>query len=130
MELSAYPIAATAGFLCGIISGFGIGGGSLLMVWMTAIAALDQRTAQGINLLYFIPTSIAALLFHIKNKMIYWKAVVPAVILGSTTALLAAWIASTIDVTILKKLFGGFLCIVGIREFFTKTPKGKEKPLK
>ena len=67
LELNSIWIAGLAGLVCGILSGFGIGGGSLLMVWMTAVAALDQKTAQGINLLYFLPTSIGALIFHIKQ---------------------------------------------------------------
>lgn len=120
MELNSGWISAVAGALCGVISGFGIGGGSALMVWMTAVAALDQHTAQGINLLYFIPTSAGALIFHIKNKMICRRAVIPAVAFGCVTAIGAAWIASMIDVSVLKKLFGGFLCVVGLREFLMK----------
>lgn len=110
------------GIACGILSGFGIGGGSLLMVWMTAVAALDQKTAQGINLLYFIPTAIAALIFHTKNKMIQWEAVIPAALCGCITAAISAWLATSIDVGLLRKLFGGFLLIVGIAEFFKKNP--------
>lgn len=121
MLLSSPLIAGIAGLLCGVISGFGIGGGSLLMVWMTAAAALEQRTAQGINLLYFIPTSIGALIFHIKNKMICWQAVIPAVLCGCATAAGFAWIANTIDVALLQKLFGGFLILIGLRELFVKT---------
>lgn len=115
-------LAVVLGIVCGILSGFGIGGGSLLMVWMTAVAALDQKTAQGINLLYFIPTSIAALVFHIKNKMICWKAVIPAAICGCITAGFSAWLAASLNVTLLRKLFGGFLLIVGLTEFFKKNP--------
>lgn len=96
------------------------------MVWMTAVAALDQKTAQGINLLYFIPTSVAALVFHIKNKMICWKAVIPAAICGCITAGLSAWLAASLEVSLLRKLFGGFLLIVGVTEFFKKSPgRGK-----
>lgn len=120
MELTNPWIAATAGLLCGILSGFGIGGGSLLMVWMTAVAALDQKIAQGINLLYFLPTSVGALVFHIRNKMIYWKAVIPAAVCGCAAAGFSAWIAASIDVTILRKLFGVFLILVGISELFKK----------
>ena len=125
MELNSFWIAGLAGLLCGIISGFGIGGGSLLMVWMTAVAALDQKTAQGINLLYFLPTSIGALIFHIKNKMICWKAVIPAAICGCITAALAAWLSASMDVTLLRKLFGGYLLIIGCMEVFKKSSKKK-----
>lgn len=120
MELTSFSFSVAAGLICGIISGFGIGGGSLLMVWMTAVAALDQRIAQGINLLYFIPTSIGALALHIKNKMICWDVVIPAIIFGSITACLSAWFANSIDVSLLRKLFGVFLCFIGIRELLIK----------
>ena len=95
------------------------------MVWMTAIAALDQKTAQGINLLYFLPTSIGALIFHIKNKMICWKAVIPAAICGCITAGAAAWISVNMEVSLLRKLFGGYLLVVGCTELFKKSPKSE-----
>ena len=125
LELNSIWIAGLAGLVCGILSGFGIGGGSLLMVWMTAVAALDQKTAQGINLLYFLPTSIGALIFHIKNKMICWRVVIPAAVCGCVTAALAAWISSSLDVSFLRKLFGGYLLIIGVMEIFKKSPKSK-----
>ena len=120
MDLNAPLLSVSAGLICGILSGFGIGGGSLLMVWMTAAAALDQKIAQGINLLYFIPTSICALIFHIKNKLICKKAVLPAALCGCIAATLSAWFSASIDVGLLRKLFGGFLILVGFREIFRK----------
>ena len=123
MGLNNIWIAGLAGLICGVISGFGIGGGSLLMVWMTAAAALDQKTAQAINLLYFLPTSVGALIFHIRNHMICWKAVIPAAIFGCITAALAAWVSASLDVTLLRKLFGGYLLVIGCMEVFKKSPK-------
>ena len=35
-----YFIAIAAGLVCGVLSGFGIGGGTLLMVWMSALVSL------------------------------------------------------------------------------------------
>lgn len=123
MNLQSIWLTLIVGTLCGILSGFGIGGGSLLMVWLTAVVTMDQKTAQGINLLYFLPTSLGALIFHVKNKMICWEAVIPAALCGSITAALAAWLASSIDVSLLRKLFGVFLLAVGVMEFFKK-PRG------
>lgn len=123
MELNNPWISGIAGLLCGIISGFGIGGGSILMVWMTAVAALDQKTAQAINLLYFLPTSIGALIFHIKHKMICWKAVIPAALCGCATAALSAWFAASTDVGLLRKMFGVFLILVGVSEIVKKKEK-------
>lgn len=123
MELNSFWIAGLAGLICGVISGFGIGGGSVLMVWLTAVAALDQKIAQGINLLYFLPTSIGALIFHIKNKMICWQAVIPAAIGGCLTAAAAAWLSASLDVSLLRKLFGAYLLLTGGMEFFKKPKK-------
>lgn len=58
-------------FLCGlgaaVISAWGVGGGTLLLLVMTLFLGVDQRTAQGINLLFFLPTALSALLCHRKN---------------------------------------------------------------
>ena len=58
------------GFLSGIIGGMGIGGGTILIPIMTIFLGFDQKTAQAVNLIYFIPTAITALTIHIKNKQI------------------------------------------------------------
>lgn len=124
MDLTQPWLCAAVGLVCGILSGFGIGGGSLLMVWMTAVAALDQKMAQAINLLYFLPTSAGALIFHIRNKTICWKATIPAAAAGCITAAITAWLSSDLDVTILRRLFGCFLLLVGIRELLYRPKKG------
>ena len=90
------------------------------MVWMTAVAGLAQKTAQGINLLYFLPTSLGALIFHIKNKMICWNAVIPAALGGCMTAAAAAWLSASLDAGLLRKLFGFFLLFIGLSELRKK----------
>lgn len=116
MVLNSPWIAGAAGVVCGILSGFGIGGGSLLMVWMTAAASLDQKTAQSINLLYFLPTSLGALIFHIRNRQVRWQAVIPAALCGCVTAALTAWLAADLEVELLRRMFGAFLLLVGLTE--------------
>ena len=71
------PLAV--GAATGVLSGFGVGGGTLLLVYMTAFAGLDQRLAQGINLLYFLPAGLMALPAHIKNGCIEKKVLAPAI---------------------------------------------------
>ena len=60
----------TTGFLSGIIGGMGIGGGTILIPIMTIFLGFDQKTAQAVNLIYFIPTAITALTIHVKNRQI------------------------------------------------------------
>lgn len=116
--MSGFWSSALAGLVCGVLSGLGIGGGTLLMVWMTALTSLEQRTAQGINLLYFLPTAVCALLFHIKNRLIRWDIVLPAALAGAAAAALTAWLGTQLDTSLLRRLFGGFLLLVGLRELF------------
>ena len=118
--MRSVPAACAAGAVCGVLSGFGIGGGSLLMVWMTALIGMEQKAAQGINLLYFLPTAAAAILFHTKNRLIAWRAVLPAALAGCATAALGAFIAAGLERPLLQKLFGGFLLLVGLQEVILK----------
>lgn len=114
-------LSVLAGLVCGVLSGFGIGGGSLLMVWMTAVMSMEQPSAQTINLLYFLPTAAAALIFHFKNKQICKKAILPAVLCGCAAAAGGAFLAMAIDPGLLRKLFGGFLLLVGLSEILKKS---------
>ena len=125
MELNSIWIAGLAGLVCGILSGFGIGGGSLLMVWMTAVAALDQKTAQGINLLYFLPTAAVSLYVHIRNRNVKYKAVMPIILWGLVGAVGGAFVAGLIKTEVLRRCFGVFLLCMGVYEFFKKEKKQK-----
>ena len=115
-----FLLAILAGLVCGVLSGFGIGGGSLLMVWMTAVLLMEQKAAQGINLLYFLPTAACALIFHAKNRQLCWRAILPAAIAGCAAAIPGALLAAQIEMELLRKLFGGFLLAVGAVEIFCK----------
>lgn len=109
-----------AGAAAGILSGFGIGGGTLLLIWLTAFAGVPQNLAQGVNLLYFLPTAATALPAHIKNGYIDGKTVWPAALAGLAGTALAAWLATGLEVDLLRRCFGGFLLVVGLRELFAK----------
>lgn len=113
-------VPALAGMFTGILSGFGIGGGSLLLIYMTSFAGIPQNLAQGINLLYFLPTAAASLPAHVKNGYIEKAALLPAITAGLAATALAAWAATSLDVELLRKCFGVFLLIVGLRELFRK----------
>lgn len=116
-----------AGAVCGILSGFGIGGGSLLMIWLTAMVSVEQQAAQSINLLYFLPTAGTALIFHFKNRQVCRKAVLPAALCGCAAAVLGSFLASAVDTEFLRRCFGGFLILVGVSEIFRKTLKNNSQ---
>lgn len=111
------------GLLSGIISGMGIGGGTLLIPALTIFMHMEQKAAQNINLLYFIPTGLIALWIHAKSKRIQWKALIALVLSGMIGAVGGVFLASYINGNFLRKLFGFFLLVMGIIEFFKKGSK-------
>lgn len=112
--------AVLAGAVTGVLSGFGIGGGTLLLLYMTAFAGVEQHLAQGINLLYFLPTAATALPSHIKNGFIDKKTALPAILAGLAGTALAAWGATALDVALLRRCFGGYLLLISLRELFAR----------
>lgn len=113
------------GTVTGVLSAFGVGGGSLLLIWLTAFAGVSQQAAQGINLLYFLPAAAAALPAHHKNGLLDRRVILPAVLAGLAAAGLAAWVSNGLDTGILRKLFGVFLLYIGVTQLFQKDPSEK-----
>ena len=108
------------GLLTGIISGLGIGGGSLLILYLTTFAGIEQLAAAGINLLYFLFCAPAALVSHIKNKMIEKKAVLFTTASGIVTSVAASLVVSYLDISWLRRGFGVLLLYIGVKELFCK----------
>lgn len=106
--------------MLGFLTGLGIGGGSLLMVWLTAVLGMDAAMARGINLLFFLPGAAVAILFRRKQGAIKWANVLPAAIAGCVAAAVFSYLSTRIDTGIIKKLFGGILIAAGIREIMWK----------
>lgn len=52
-----------AGAAAGVLGGMGLGGGFLITVYLSVVQNNKQIDAQGINLLYYIPTAVSALIF-------------------------------------------------------------------
>ena len=112
--------AVAAGLLTGVLSGFGIGGGSLLLLYLTLFAGVSQYTAGGINLLYFLACAPAALIAHIRNRLVDGKAVRWCAAAGVLTSVAAALLAAHMDTDGLRRLFGVFLLYVGAKELFSR----------
>ncbi len=105
-------------FLCGlgasVISAWGVGGGTLLLLVMTLFLDVDQRTAQGINLLFFLPTALSALLCHARGGYLDKPTLKAAIPWAVAAALIGAWIATNLDVEVLRKPFGIYLLLSGV----------------
>ena len=104
------------GLAAGIISGMGIGGGVILIPALTMLFDKTQQNAQHINLLYFIPTALFAVLVHKKNGNIQREGLLPLILWGLLGAVPAALIAIKIDASYLRKGFAVFMLIMAIYE--------------
>ena len=121
--LNSFPIAIIIGCALGFLAGLGVGGGSLLILWLTLILGLDHTTARGINLLFFIPTAVIASLFRWKQGSLRLTKILPAVIGGCITASLFTIVSKHIQPEFIRTLFGLLLIVTGIRELFYRPRK-------
>lgn len=108
-----------AGIISGIISGTGMGGGTILIFLLTFLMGIEQHTAQATNLIFFIPTSIVAIIVNLRNKNIDLKLAITISIFGIIGAIIGANISIYMDVNLLKKCFGIFLIAVTINEIYS-----------
>lgn len=107
------------GFISGIISGTGMGGGTILILVLSVFLGIEQHTAQATNLIFFIPTSIVAIIVSIKEKLIDLKIGITIAITGVVGALIGASISSKMQVGTLKKYFSVFLIAIAIYEVYS-----------
>ena len=108
------------GLAAGIISGMGMGGGAILIPALVLAVSPEQHIAQSVNLLFFIPTAMIALIIHIKNKKIDFKMALPIIAFGLCGAFLGSWLAIRLAGSDLRKLFGIFLLAMSGYEMFRK----------
>ena len=102
--------------LLGFLAGMGVGGGSLLLLWLTQVAGLPHPQARILNLLFFLPAAITATFLHKKEHKPDKRIVIPGVLAGCTSALLFSLLSRCLDLELLKKLLGGLLIYTGLRE--------------
>ena len=96
-----------------------MGGGTILILLLSIFMNLDQHVAQAINLVFFIPTAISAIIIGIKNKNVQWKLAIPIIIAGMIGAAISAKISTNMNVGLLRKLFGCFLLFIAIYEIYS-----------
>lgn len=106
------------GIIAGIVCALGMGGGTVLILLLSLLKEIDQHVLQATNLVFFIPTSITAIIINYKNKIIKWKDAKNVVIFGIIGAIVGCWISNSINSNNLKKIFGIFIGILAIFQFY------------
>ncbi len=112
--------ALLAGLFSGIIASMGMGGGAVLLIYLTVFLNTEQLAAQGINLLFFIPIGILSVIIYAFKKQIKFKKMWPLAVFGAVGSFIGYTVTAFIEVGLLSKLFAGFLIIVGLFEIFSK----------
>ena len=100
----------------GLLSGLGVGGGSLMILWLTLVQKMDFTAAKYLNLLFFLPPAVISTLAHLFRKKLSIKKIIPAALAGVVSASVFIYLSSTWDVNILRKLFGGLLLLSAWKE--------------
>ena len=112
--------ALLAGLVSGILGSMGLGGGAVLIIYLSLFTDTPQLKAQGINLLFFIPIALIAVLIYAFKKQIEWKTTLKLSLWGIVGSVVGLTCANFLGGDLTAKIFGGMLIVLGIKEVFKK----------
>ena len=107
--MKTWLLPALLGLACGTVSAWGVGGGTLLLLVMTLLLQVDARTAQCVNLLFFLPTAASALWLHRKAGCLHLPTVRSAILPAVLCAAAGAFLSTALSTDVLRKPFGIYL---------------------
>lgn len=117
------------GVISGIVSGTGMGGGTILIFLLTFFCGLEQHIAQATNLIFFIPTSLIAIIVNVKNKNVNLKLGLIIAVYGIFGAIVGANVSMHLDMKSLRKYFGIFLLVVSVHEIYSIIKQYKKEKI-
>lgn len=112
-----------AGLFSGAFGAMGFGGGGILIVYLTLYKNLPQLTAQGTNLIFFIPCALIALIKHHKNNLIEWKISLRYIFSAILGLGAGYYLITVLGETLIRKIFSLLLIIIGLKDLFSKNKK-------
>lgn len=104
----------------------GVGGGGLLVIYLTLIEDVEQILAQGTNLCFFVATATVSAIYNSIKKRIVWKTTIVLSIVGTVFSMIGVNIAGIINPEILRKIFGIMLIVSGFLSLFSSFSKKKQ----
>lgn len=119
--------ALLAGLFSGILGSMGLGGGGVLIIYLSLFTETEQLTAQGINLLFFIPIALVSVIIYALKKQIKWRLVLKIAFWGLIGTALGLIGTSFLGGKLTAKIFGSLMLIIGFREIFKKEKRVAEK---
>lgn len=116
-------------FLLAALSGMGVGGGGLFVIYLSLFTDTPQLVAQGMNLLFFLFSSGASVTVHLKHRKICYPVVGVMIVFGIVGALVGALASARLPAHLLRQIFGGMLVVSGILALRQREPE-EEKNLR
>ncbi len=111
--------------LISVLSGMGVGGGGLFVIYLSLFTDTPQLVAQGMNLLFFLFSSGASMLIHLRERNLFFSAIIIMAAAGIMGALLGSGLAEYVSQALLRKIFGTMLAVSGILSL-----KRREQPMR
>ena len=121
--LSSFWFSALEGSLLGFLSGIGVGGGTLLILWLTLVLNIESAVSREVNFLFFLPAAAVSCFFRWKQGVLNWKQILPGAVAGCAAPVAGTLLSTVVDTVFLKKGFGILLLVTGIRELIYKPKK-------
>lgn len=119
--------ALLAGLFSGLIGSMGLGGGAVLIIYLTLFTETEQLTAQGINLLFFIPIAAVSVAIYAYKRQIQWKTALSVAAWGLIGTWAGGLFTTYLGGDMTSKIFGVLLLGLGLREIFSKKVAEKKK---
>lgn len=119
-KMTLYIIWIIVGLLSGVCASLGIGGGFILLIYLTAIVSTNQLEAQLINLVFFIPIAVISLFIHIRHRLVEKKIALTSIVSGTFGCVIGVFIATLLKPEFVSKIFAVFIFIIGVKQVFAK----------
>ena len=116
-----------ATFLISVLCGMGLGSGGLYIVYLTVFTNTEQLQAQGLNLYFFIFSTAAALIIHIKKQKLHLRRLIYICTLGSIGCIGGALLAQDLGSNVLRNIFAILLIVSGVISLLSKQKKSSHE---
>lgn len=109
--------------LSAAVGAMGLGGGSVLILYLTLFCDIQQVTAQGINLLFFLPCAITAVCIYKKRNLLNKQYLLPLIFGGLLGVGVGMLLLEHLNTHYIRLIFAVFLLTLGIITLFQKEKK-------
>ncbi|HZQ81712.1 MAG TPA: TSUP family transporter [Gaiellaceae bacterium] len=126
--VTLYVALVAFGVVAGVASGLlGVGGGTLMVPFLTLAAGLSQHAAQATSLLVILPTALAGTLTLRRRGVGDAGLALRFGVVGAVGAVGGALLALALPASTLRIVFAVFVCIVGLKLIYDGS-RAKEQP--